>query len=535
MVSAHHDWRVVGPWYRWKPGQTQVRPTDGRGERPAIQKYDTSDLINRYLKDPQRSLRFGDDDRVQEIGALPFPFPVIGSALSRKVATPGSVRKLFLETHKRFYLVACEIRCEATGFPKVKRDEVGETGFVVRRRRLIVSEDAKPDVEKAGRELRAARVKRLAAERAKATLPKKLDDGGRLERAAEEVEALGKKFEDLLEELKVETRLEGWRATDFEGVGEWFAVNEQPDSVAEVVHPLQPLIPDPRQPGHDGSYGTIYFGLLPVSSATVDPSGAPRFDANNDYEIRCFVRRKSAYRGDCPPLVWSLPTERYRLASHNDLAGLANRPVSVQLPDLNELEAQADALPPGKAASFRMISPEDSSMSFASPTDGSLPTSGSTGGAQICSFAIPLITIVAMFLLQLFLPIVVFLFQLFFLLRLKFCIPPSASLSADVAAAIDLQGEAGITLEIEAQIDASIDGAFAAQPDIAAALKAEPKLEKGKVAVAMATDFSESVPPGTPVTPRQPPPPAVPDPIKRPLPDVTDGLEYEPRKEMLLA
>ena len=46
MVAAHHDWRVVGPWYRWKPGQAQVRPTDGRGERPAIQ----LDVLERQLQ-----------------------------------------------------------------------------------------------------------------------------------------------------------------------------------------------------------------------------------------------------------------------------------------------------------------------------------------------------------------------------------------------------------------------------------------------------------------------------------------------------
>jgi hypothetical protein len=52
--------------------------------------------------------------------------------------------------------------------------------------------------------------------------------------------------------------------------------------------------------------------------------------------------------------------------------------------------------------------------------------------------SIPLITIVAQFALAVFLPIVVALFQLYALLRLKFCIPPNVSLNAGELASINL-------------------------------------------------------------------------------------------------
>ena len=60
--------------------------------------------------------------------------------------------------------------------------------------------------------------------------------------------------------------------------------------------------------------------------------------------------------------------------------------------------------------------------------------------AAICSFAIPLITIVATFVFKLFLPILVVLFNLWFLLKLRFCIPPSVELGGDVDAALDVSG-----------------------------------------------------------------------------------------------
>jgi hypothetical protein len=61
------------------------------------------------------------------------------------------------------------------------------------------------------------------------------------------------------------------------------------------------------------------------------------------------------------------------------------------------------------------------------PTGGGQPT-GAT--AETCSFSIELITIVATFVLYLFLPVVVIAFQLWWMLLLKFCWPRPADLDA---------------------------------------------------------------------------------------------------------
>ena len=45
-----------------------------------------------------------------------------------------ATRKIFLETHKRFYLVVCQVNCDVASFPKAARDRICEVGFVVRRR-----------------------------------------------------------------------------------------------------------------------------------------------------------------------------------------------------------------------------------------------------------------------------------------------------------------------------------------------------------------------------------------------------------------
>jgi hypothetical protein len=87
------------------------------------------------------------------------------------------------------------------------------------------------------------------------------------------------------------------------------------------------------------------------------------------------------------------------------------------------------------------------------------PPGGSLGGSEVCSFSIPLITIVAMFVFSLFLPIVVLVFQLWFLLALKFCIPPEVSFDASLAAALATAqpGDATFEASFGAEIDNGID------------------------------------------------------------------------------
>jgi len=108
--------------------------------------------------------------------------------------------------------------------------------------------------------------------------------------------------------------------------------------------------------------------------------------------------------------------------------------VTIQLPDIPALEAQVAAMPVGQGAPVKMISPPGSPTFSVDPS--TLKASAGVPGASICSFSIPLITIVATFVFKLFLPVVTFVLGLFFLLKLKFCIPPTVDLSAGVAAGL---------------------------------------------------------------------------------------------------
>ena len=157
--------------------------------------------------------------------------------------------------------------------------------------------------------------------------------------------------------------------------------------------------------------------------------------------------------------MWSEPTEVYKLASPTDLQGTSNRPITIKLPDFAELAAQAASLPVSKLAPVRVEQPQ--SMNF--DVEDGKASGGGLGGFQICFFSIPLITIVAMFLLKLFLPIVVFLFGLFFLLQLKFCIPPSLSVSAGVFGKVNAvlpKIEASASFDIDVDLDAEFGAGF---------------------------------------------------------------------------
>jgi hypothetical protein len=284
---------------------------------------------------------------------------------------------------------------------------------------------------------------------------------------------------------------EGWIPGDFENVGAWQVVDDQPQGTEEVVYPLYPLVPDPRVDRHDGVGKTIWFGMLPTGSREVDVTGAARFDDDWRYEVRCFVRR---HRAECPKtgepndcggvLVWSAATEAFQIASHFDPIGTGNHPITIQMPDIPALAASPARLPvqmkfpTGSALNFKVADGEATD-----PTTNSIP--------QICFFSIPLITIIATFVLNLFLPIVVFLFQLWFLLGLKFCIPPSLKFGVGVAVDLDVQAK----LELDAQLDASIDIAIEESTggDLTAALAADLNLALTGEAKAVVDEDTDTV------------------------------------------
>lgn len=543
-MSTEHPWVLTAPWYRWP------RPGDGRFGRqtvPLFQKYASPSFVNDFLVEPQESLKFKDEDFVHRVERR-SPRPRF--SLSSLVRVPTGRRKLFLDTHSRFYLVVCELHCDAPGFPSVARDPVCEAGMVIRRRVAPAPREARKVLAEALEEVNGLEAK-LDAARALVPTSRAPSAGSRpvaavaealRDRCGEEIDRLvaehaeaHARLVELAARHGVEVRLEGWVPGEHPGIGAWIEVAETPQTVTEAIVPLQPLIPDPRDADHSAAGRTIYFGVLPTGSSDVDESAAPRFDDRSLYEVRCFVRRhdprcpKRSARNDCKgELVWSRPTEVYQLAAPMDLDGTSNRPVTVQLPDLPALEAQAAALPPGAGVGMRMVSPADSSMDFsADPSDPGAAVSGGTGGVSICFFSIPLITIVATFVLKLFLPIVVFAFGLWFLLKLKFCILPSIELDAGLALALEADPGA---VSIDGSLEASLEGSFknAFGETMKNEMFAELDLDQlGQMALDLSTDFSESVPPDLAAGLDEPSPGSAS--IAAPLPSVSARLEYYDR------
>jgi hypothetical protein len=473
-MANTHPWKLVAPWYRWQR-QLDEEGLSPRQTHPVFQKFDQADFVKGFVKDPQHSLKFIDDvDRVFNVSltdapSLPKDSPLISKYTrlftpnsasgtpEAKDATlaPTGILKLYLATHKRHYVVVCELHCDAAGFPTVTPDQVCQAGFVVRRRSHQYPKGAKKEAVKILRKItsihaeiayleRTSPARGLAAKRRAQAIQKMIAEGAyqsNLKAAKERLAAAREELSQWRDINGVTSILEGWIPGPFENIGSWQIVEETPQQIVESAMPLFAIFPDPNIPDHSALGKTIYFGVAPTSSLETDGRGEARFDDQTLYEVRCFVRR---HKTDCPrrdeapdcqgEIVWSAPTEVYKLASHHDLRGTAQQPVTIQMPDLAELAAQAASMPVSQFAPVKVVQPQ--ALNF-QVDDGKAINPG-IGGKQICFFAIPLITIVAFFVLKLFLPILVFLFNLFFLLQLKLCILPSAQFDAKLDAELEV-------------------------------------------------------------------------------------------------
>lgn len=480
-----HPWKLVGPWYRWTHAGL---PSDGRSAPPAIQKFSSDDFVNEFIKDPQHSLKFDAD--IDQVYAVDFePATLATGPLAGKLATlypkdknggntpsrtklvPMGIRKLFLPTHSRHYLVVCELHCDMAGFPSAQRSEACQMGFVVRRKYLSYPASAKPFAVKQLKEIITLQAKlaeldetaplrpRAAKRRAEKMAKMKQDGSFSVKRDALATQLL--EARKVLDQWKstngVSTVQQGWIPSEHERIGEWQIVEDEPQTLLEATYPLYSLVADPNNPEHDATGRTMFFGLIPATSFDTDVAGKARYDDQSIYEVRCFVRRHNdccARKVDAVPdcqgeLVWSLPTERYQLAPQFDLEGTSNRPITIQMPNLADLAAQAVKRPFGKYSPVKFIQPQALKPSV----EANALSGGSMGGAQICFFSIPLITIIALFVLNIFLPIVVFLFGLWFLLAFKFCIPPSISIDAGIQAELDAVGSFGVDIDADFSLD----------------------------------------------------------------------------------
>jgi hypothetical protein len=473
-MSEKRPWKLVAPWYHWQRQIAAGVAQGPRDTRPVLQKFDRPDFVDGFLKDPQRSLKFKSAvDQVFAVHLVPAPLLPSGVFKNKSITlfapktgpggtsnpqraslVPQGTRKLFLDTHRRYYLVVCELHCDAPGFPTTTGDQVCQAGFVVRRRYLNYPPSAQTaalallkqivTIEAQIAELDQTAPLRPAAAKQRALMVQKLIADGTFGPKREELDAaLADKRAELRkwrDDNGVLTIHEGWAPSPFPNIGNWQVVEDSPDNVTEATFPLFRLHANPDVPGHDAVGKSIYFGVVPTSSLDTDNSGKARFDDRSTYEIRCFVRR---HKAECPrtqdvpdcrgEIVWSPPTEIYRLAPQFDLVGTANRPVTIQMPNLAELAAQAANLPFGQFSPVKFVQPQGLNPTLS----GMALAGGSMGGQAICFFAIPLITIVAMFVLKIFLPIIVFTFGLWFLLAFKFCIPPSFAVDGGLQAELE--------------------------------------------------------------------------------------------------
>jgi hypothetical protein len=504
------NWRLVGPWYRWpRPGD----PQDGRVSRPAIQKFAGDDFIPAFLARPQHSLKYDElidvvnnYDLVSAKSALAGKLsgflrldadgvPTKAADAYRARLAPSNLRKLYQPSHDRHYLVTCELHCDAPGFPRVDRRQVCQAGFVLRRRRSINPEKipAATITAEAAKSLKLEadllellalettandetssallRANTAVEQQTKASAAGVADWAALIAARRAELESERTRLTQWYADHGISVAIDGWFPKMEGGQigsqpsrtwGEWrpldAAAQHADITSGERYYPLFPLIPDPREPKHDAAGRTLYYGTVPTGGLEHDASGQARFDDLTTYEVRCFARLHHPCPGrtgkspDCHgPLTWSLACEPFRVAAPFDVLGAANRPITIKLPDLRELAAQAASRPRGKLSPIRFVQPQQLSPKV---KDGKAD-GGEMGGEAICSFSIPLITIIAMFVLNLFLPIVVFLFNLWFLLVFRFCIPPKIEFAAGLDAALAVTPP---SIDLDADFSVQVEG-----------------------------------------------------------------------------
>lgn len=448
-----HAFAFRAPWYVRERKNIGLR--DPRALRPAIQMYDSPKFVDQVTKDPRVSLRFTPDDRWS------YPVPVPRSARGpgrEKFATHTMVRtglrKLYQPNHKRFYLVVAELFCDEPGLPRAGPHRDVTVEFVMRRRQVTVS-GPKPAVRRLARDLIVDLAKgqhdSVPAAAVAADDATDVADLWWADPAARERFSQG--HADLLNAVTGTVEVQSWLVNSATGKGRWAALADKKPHEAEQTFPMWRL-PDRPDTCAAANTRSLWFGLVPTYSADhwdhPDPATharpVPKLDDHAIYELVCSVTQPPpAGQEHCPPKIWwSAPTEPFRLAAAYDPEGTKNRQVSITAPDFRALAARAgQAAGPGGLA---INTPPGSNMKF-NPFDGiPKPGSGTTaGGGVICTFAFELFFIVALFLFLMFLPIVVFAFQLWWMLALRFCL---VRLDAQFTAMAQFFAQAGLGADV---------------------------------------------------------------------------------------
>lgn len=415
------------PWYVRERGQ--FGPGDPRALRPSIQMYDGTNFVARLIADPRDSLAFGLDD----CWSYPVPAKPKSTAQGRaRLATWKLVhmrlRKLYQPSHSRFYAVVVEVFCDMSGLPRAGSHRDIEVGFVMRRQLTAVSGPPRP-TRRLARNLLVTLAREQDVDVSEAELPDDVRGVWWAEQAWQDFEEENRL---LIKQMAVNSVQEGW-FTSKTGPAGWKRLDQASGDDVEQEFPMWRL---PRRPDDCDAAATrsIWFGVIPTFSGehfVRNKRVLPKLDDQATYQVRCFVRQKPAPGHEhCPAKVfWGGGSEPFRLAAPMDPHGTSQRVTTITQPDLRQLAARAGRRQgPG---GVQVTTPPQSQL-MVNPFNG-IPPSGSGrigAGGGTCTFAIELFSIVAFFLFQLFLPIVIFAFQLWWMLALRFCFPPSIALTA---------------------------------------------------------------------------------------------------------
>jgi hypothetical protein len=453
-----HSYALRAPWYI--RAREDLTPFDDAARRPAIQKYDGTDFVDRLLADPRDSLKFDDDDR----WGFPVAVPVGGKGSGRlrfadhaMVLSP--LRKLYQPLHHRFYAVVVELFCDEPGLPRAGAVQGVDLSFVIRRERTLVRDP------KALRQLARSLTGSLYMSQYHAAAAPAFPDTEDLDDVALAGQAaqiqLTPAQQALLAQVRPYRIVEAW-VPGRAGTGSWRRVHDDaPPALAdgELELPMWQL-PSREEDCAAARTRSLWFGVVPTHSADVDERGLPRLDNRTLYRVRCLARQHPGpgHEG-CPDrFSWSDPTAPYRLAPHADPDGTKNHRVSITMPDLRAVAARAGR-PPGPGG-VEIVQPPGSQlkMNTSSFPPTALPPPGDFGtDTSRCTFALELFMIVSLFVFSLFLPVVVFVFQLWWLLLLRFCWPSEATAMSQVEAYLN---GGGLLDPVPNAVKASFDDVF---------------------------------------------------------------------------
>ncbi len=179
---------------------------------------------------------------------------------------------------------------------------------------------------------------------------------------------------------------------------------------------LMPTAWDPLSDADQATLITAMSAALKANSLQVQPPEGRYQDSTRVYQLRVFFRIKG-HTPDCPPHIhWSAYSDPFRIAAWYDSSQRAAKPIPLPDPSLRSLLAAKPNV--SFMVPKNLMNAMQSSLSDL--TSGSPQNSGLNLN-WICGFNIPIITICAFFVLNIFLILLNLVF--FWLPFIKICIP----------------------------------------------------------------------------------------------------------------